>query len=279
MKGIRKLNLTIVAGGVLLFGMVGLSFLAPFLAPFSPLEVEVSRRFLPPFQGPHLFGTDALGRDVWSRLLYGGRMALFVSGVSVGITLTVGMFLGMLAGYLGGWVDEVISFCMNLFLGIPDLLLVLALVGILPPGVGSLLLALNGASWMGLARMVRGEVLFLRTSHFVEGAKALGAGTGYILFKHVLRSLVPTLTVWGSFRFGGFVVELATLGYLGMGIRPPSPDWGMMLSDARQYLLSYPHLFFLPAIAVTIVALGANLFGEGLRDFFDVRLERTRLAG
>lgn len=268
-----------VAGSVLLFGMVGLSMLAPFLAPFSPLEVEINRRFLPPFQRPHLFGTDALGRDVWSRLLYGGRMALLVSGVSVGITLTVGTLLGMLAGYLGGWVDELISFFMNLFLGIPDLLLVLALVGILPPGIGSLLLALNIASWVGLARMVRGEVLFLRSSHFVEGARALGAGTGYILFKHVLRNLIPTLTVWGSFRFGGFVVELATLGYLGMGIRPPYPDWGMMLSDARQYLRSYPHFFFLPAVAVTMVTLGANLLGEGLRDFFDVHLERTQFAG
>ncbi|MEN3186901.1 MAG: ABC transporter permease [Atribacterota bacterium] len=277
MKRKCSFNPTATAGGVLILGMVSLTVLAPFLAPFSPLEVDVTRRFLPPFHGQHFLGTDALGRDFWSRMLYGGRVAILVSSVSVAITMTVGTVLGMLAGYLGGWVDELISLVVNLFLGIPDLLLTLALVGIFPPGMGSLFLALNLFGWVGLTRIIRGEALFLRSSHFVEGAKVLGAGTGYILYRHILRNLVPTLTVWGSFRFGGFMIELATLGYIGMGIQPPFPDWGMMLSDARPYLLSYPHLFFLPAVAVTMVALGANLLGEGLRDMFDVRFVRSPL--
>jgi peptide/nickel transport system permease protein len=267
-------NGLMITGLVLLVVIGGASLLAPFLSPFDPLEVRLNNRFAPPFQRPHLLGTDALGRDVLSRLLYGGRLSLLLAVLSTLITLSVGMLLGMLAGYFGGWVDGVVSFVVNTFLGIPDVVFTLALLGVLRPGFGTLLLALNAGSWVGLARVARGEVLFLRESGFVEGARAMGAGAWYCLLKHILPNLFPTMGVLGSLRFGGFVLELAALSYLGIGVQPPFPDWAVMLNDARPYLFAHPHLFIFPALIITVVILGANCLGEGLRDALDVRFQR-----
>lgn len=223
----------------------------------------------------HLAGTDELGRDTFSRLVWGARLSLAVSVSVVAVSLLLGIAIGGLAGYLGGWVDTALTtFAMNTFLALPGILLAIAFAAFLGAGFTNLVLALAIGGWAGYARLVRAQVMAVREREYVEAARALGAGGLRIFFRHILPNIVQPVLVQVSVGMAGVILAEATLSFLGLGIPAPAPSWGAMLNDARLHLFDSPHLVLFPAAAVACSVLGFNLLGDGLRDQLD---PRTRL--
>ncbi len=248
--------------------------LAPLLAPHDPNAVDVLRKFAPP-SAEFPLGTDHLGRDVLSRLLYGARLSI---GTAVVATLGVsflGLFLGMLAGYVGGLVDTVISRVVDILLAFPSFLLALAVTGILGPGLGNLMLAVVAVSWAGYARIVRGSILAEREKPYVEAARATGVSGWRILWRHLLRNIVGPVVVLTTLDMGAILLGISALSFLGLGVKPPTSEWGAMLSEGRSYLGQAPNMMLFPGAAIFLMALGFNLFGDGLRDVLDPRTRRS----
>jgi peptide/nickel transport system permease protein len=272
-KRIRRQPLAAI-GVILLsiFVITGLS--APWLAPYSPASIDLVHR-LQGISASHPAGTDALGRDTLSRLLWGARLSLAVSVSVVVVSLALGISIGGLAGYLGGWVDTVLTtFAMNTFLALPGILLAIAFAAFLGPGFSNLVLALAIGGWAGYARLVRAQVMAVRDREYVDAARALGAGGMRIFFRHILPNVVQPILVQAAIGMAGVILAEATLSFLGLGIPSPSPSWGAMLNDARLHLFDSPHLVLFPAIAVAGAVLGFNFLGDALRDQLD---PRTRL--
>jgi peptide/nickel transport system permease protein len=272
-KGIRRQPLAAI--GVLLlaiFVLAGLS--APWIAPQNPSSIDLLHRL----QGPsaaHWAGTDELGRDILSRLLWGARLSLAVSVSVVAISLALGLAVGGLAGYLGGWIDTALTtVAMNTFLALPGILLAIALAAFLGPGFANLVLALAIGGWAGYARLVRAQVLSVRDREYVDAARALGASGLRIFFRHILPNILQPILVQASIGMAGVILAEATLSFLGLGIPAPAPSWGAMLNDARSHLFDSPHLVLFPAVAVAGAVLGFNFLGDALRDQLD---PRTRL--
>jgi peptide/nickel transport system permease protein len=260
-----------VAGLVLLAVFVLAGVLAPWLAPASPSAIDLTQRLAGP-SAAHWCGTDELGRDTLSRLLYGARLSLAVSVTVVGISLGLGLGIGGLAGYLGGWVDTALTVvAMNTFLALPGILLAIAFAAFLGPGFQNLVLALAIGGWAGYARLVRAQVLAVKEREFVEAARALGAGGGRIFFKHILPNMMQPLLVQAAIGMGGVILAEATLSFLGLGIPAPTPSWGSMLNDARAHLFDSPHLVLAPAVAMALAVLSFNFLGDALRDYLDPR--------
>ncbi|HTB95957.1 MAG TPA: ABC transporter permease [Terracidiphilus sp.] len=255
-----------------LFLVAGLA--APFLAPCNPSAIDLLHRL----QGPsaaHLAGTDELGRDTLSRLLYGARLSLAVSVTVVAASLSLGLVIGGIAGYIGGWVDTALTtVAMNTFLALPGILLAIAFAAFLGPGFTNLVLALAIGGWAGYARLVRAQVISVRDREFVDAARALGAAPLRIFFRHILPNIVQPLLVQAAIGMAGVILAEATLSFLGLGIPAPAPSWGSMLNDARLHLFDSPHLVLFPAAAVAAAVLGFNFLGDALRDQLD---PRTRL--
>jgi peptide/nickel transport system permease protein len=272
-KRIRRQPLAAI-GVILLsiFVITGLS--APWLAPYSPASIDLVRR-LQGISTAHPAGTDELGRDTLSRLLWGARLSLAVSVSVVAVSLALGISIGGLAGYLGGWVDTVLTtFAMNTFLALPGILLAIAFAAFLGPGFSNLVLALAIGGWAGYARLVRAQVMAVRDREYVDAARALGAGGLRIFFRHILPNVVQPILVQAAIGMAGVILAEATLSFLGLGIPSPSPSWGGMLNDARLHLFDSPHLVLFPAVAVAGAVLGFNFLGDALRDQLD---PRTRL--
>jgi len=248
--------------------------LAPWLAPQSPASIQLSHRL----EGPsriHAFGTDELGRDTLSRLMFGARLSLAVSVSVVAVSLALGLSIGGLAGYLGGWVDTALTtVAMNTFLALPGILLAIAFAAFLGPGFLNLVLALAIGGWAGYARLVRAQVMAVRDREYVDAARALGAGGMRIFFRHILPNIVQPILVQAAIGMAGVILAEATLSFLGLGIPAPAPSWGSMLNDARSHLFDSPHLVLFPAAAVAGAVLGFNFLGDALRDRLD---PRTRL--
>ncbi|HVN87904.1 MAG TPA: ABC transporter permease [Candidatus Binatia bacterium] len=242
---------------------------APLLAPASPTSQSLDEGLRPP-SAAHVFGQDKLGRDQLSRVIYGARPSLLVGVVTVGVSALVGLLIGAVAGYRGGWIDLGVMRVVDVLLAFPGLLLAIAVSAVLGPGLRHVVLALCVIGWTGYARVVRAEVLSLRTREFVESARALGASPVRVLRRHVMAHVLPLLAVQASFGMAGAVVAEAGLSFLGLGIQPPAPSWGAMLNDARTFLLIAPHLAIFPGAALMLTVLGLNLLGEGLRDALDV---------
>jgi peptide/nickel transport system permease protein len=248
--------------------------LAPLLAPHDPNAVDVLRKFAPP-SAEFPLGTDHLGRDVLSRLLYGARLSI---GTAVAATLGIsllGLLLGMLAGYLGGLVDTVISRVVDVLLAFPSFLLALAVTGVLGPGLRNLMLAVVAVSWAGYARIVRGSVLAEREKAYVEAARATGVSGWRILWRHLLRNIVGPVVVLTTLDMGAILLGISALSFLGLGVKPPTAEWGAMLSEGRNYLGQAPNMMLFPGVAIFLMALGFNLFGDGLRDILDPRTRRS----
>jgi ABC-type dipeptide/oligopeptide/nickel transport system permease subunit len=265
---------TAMIGVVIMSSFVLAAAFAPFLAPHDPNAVDVLRKFAPP-SAEFPLGTDHLGRDVLSRLLYGARLSI---GTAVAATLGVsglGLLLGMLAGYLGGLVDTVISRVVDVLLAFPSFLLALAVTGILGPGLGNLMLAVVAVSWAGYARIVRGSVLAEREKAYVEAARATGVSSWRILWRHLLRNIVGPVVVLTTLDMGAILLGISALSFLGLGVKPPTPEWGAMLSEGRNYLGQAPNMMLFPGAAIFLMALGFNLFGDGLRDVLDPRMRRS----
>lgn len=262
-------------GAALLALFVFVALFAPRLAPYDPAAIDLYHRLAPPSH-LHWFGTDELGRDIYSRILFGARLSLSVAVGVVGLSLSAGLLLGGLAGFYGGALDTVLNiFVMNAFLAMPGILLAIAFVAFLGPGVVNLILALAIGGWVGYARLVRAQVLAVKEKEFVEAARALGASDLRIFTRHILPNILQPIIVQSAIGMAGAVLAEATLSFLGLGAPPPISSWGGMLNDARSHLFDSPHMVVFPAVAVMLCVLSFNFIGDALRDYMD---PRTRMS-
>lgn len=263
------------AGIILLVLFATMALLAPVLSPWNPSTLDLAHRLAGP-SATHWLGTDELGRDILSRVIWGARLSLTVAVSVVSLSLLLGLILGGIAGFYGGWIDVAINtFLMNAFLALPGILLAIAFVAFLGPGLLNLILALAIGGWVGYARLVRAQVLAVREREFVEAARALGASDIRIFVRHILPNILQPLIVQAAIGMAGAVLAEATLSFLGLGVPPPSPSWGAMLNDARPFLFDSPHLVVFPAIAVALCVLCFNFLGDALRDYLD---PKTRIS-
>jgi len=262
---LAKVGLAVIAALV-----VGAA-LAPSLAPHDPVEQRLERMLEPPGRA-HLLGTDDLGRDILSRLVYGARVSLLVGLLSVGISLVVGVSLGLVAGYRGGWIDEVVMRAMDGLLAFPALVLALAITAALGPSLRNAMIAIGIVGIPGFARLVRGQVLSLRAQEFIEAARAGGLGDVRIVLRHIVPGTLAPIIVHASLRVAFAVLAEAGLSFLGLGVQPPTPSWGAMLSAGREYLETAPWLCMAPGAAIFVTTLSFNFVGDGLRDALDPRL-------
>ena len=262
-------------GIFLLIGFLLAALFAPLLAPHDPAAIDLNHRLMAP-SASHWLGADELGRDILSRILYGARLSLSIAVSVVACSLGLGIVFGGIAGYCGGVIDTVINtFAMNAFMAMPGILLAIAFVAFLGPGMINLILALSIGGWVGYARLVRAQVLAVREREFVEAARALGASNLRIFLLHILPNIVQPLIVQSAIGMAGAVLAEATLSFLGLGVPPPTASWGSMLDEARSHLFDAPHLVIFPALAVVLCVLCFNFLGDALRDYLD---PRTRLG-
>jgi len=268
-----------IAGLVVLTAAVGVAVLAPALSPTDPLTNDLLDRLSPPMWSTggaraHPLGTDTLGRDVLSRLLHGARVSLLVGLTTVLISGAVGVLVGLAGGYYGGWLDDLVMRVGDVQLAFPVLLLGVALLAVLGPGLGNLILVLAISGWITYARIVRGETLSLKQRDFVEAARALGAKDLGVIWRHVLPNVWAPIVVVATFSVARMIIAEASLSFLGLGIPAPAPSWGAMLDEGRNYITTGWWLALFPGLAILLVVLGINLVGDWLRDILDPRLER-----
>src|SRR5437762_5877908 len=248
------------------------AIIGPVLSPLDPSQQELMLRLAGPSRS-HPFGLDELGRDILARVLAGARVSFVVGLTVVSVSALAGTFLGAVAGYFGGVLDEIISRVIDTLLAFPGLLLAIALVAVLGPSLGNVLFALTVIGWVGYARLVRGQVLRARELEYVQAARALGARTPRILWRHVVPSAIPAVVVQATLGMAGAIIGEASLSFLGLGVQQPTPSWGTMLSGGRAHLLDAPHLTVFPGLAIALLVLGLNFLGDGLRDRLDPRFE------
>ena len=264
-------NVLATTGAVLIAVFLLCALFAPWIAPDDPASIDLPSRLMGPSR-VHWFGTDELGRDILSRLVYGARISMLVGGSVVLVSLTVGLIFGSIAGYYGGAIDRVLNVVvMNAFMSFPGILLAIAFVAFLGPGIFNLILALSLGGWVGYARLVRGQVLAVREREFVEAARALGASDTRIIVRHILPNIIQPVIVQAAIGMAGAILAEATMSFLGLGVPPPAASWGSMLNDARSHLFDSPHLVLFPAAAVMLAVLSYNFIGDGLRDYLDPR--------
>jgi len=261
----------IAVGGVVMLIFLLVALLAPLLAPYEPLGQNISAGLNAP-SAAHLFGTDKLGRDIFSRILYGARISLFVGVAVVLISGAVGTLLGVVAGYLGGWADEALMRITDIFFAFPALILAMAIAGALGPSLQNALIAISAVTWPVYARLLRGQVLALKEREFVLAARTVGVPEWQIIVRHLLPNMLAPLLVQGSFDMGGAITAVAGLSFIGFGAQPPTPEWGVMISDARTYMATAWWMGTFPALAIMLVVGSFNLLGDGLRDLLDPRL-------
>jgi len=271
-RGRARLNGMALAGLGLLVVVALAALAAPVLAPEPPDRLSLGESLQPPTPA-HPCGTDYYGRDVLSRVLHGARVSLAISLSAQLVALGLGVTLGVLAGYFGGWVDLAVMRTVDVFLAFPDLLLAIGIAAALGPGLPSVLVALGLVGWPGLCRLVRGEVMALRERDFIQAAKAIGAGHGWILWRHVLPNVVAPTVIATSLGLGSRIMQEASLSFLGLGVQPPVASWGSMVHFGLRWLSRAPWLVIFPGLAIAIAVLGFNLLGDGLRDALDPRLE------
>ena len=274
-----------VLGMIILGLLILIAIFAGLLAPYDPYQVLIGIEDVKGRQDPcihllgcpddqpqHLMGIDGNVRDMFSRLLYGARLSLLVGFTTVGFAIVIGVTLGALSGYLGGWIDNVIMRIMDVLLAFPSLLLAIAIVTILGPGIQNALLAIGIVSIPAYARVTRASVLSVRQMEFVDASRSLGGGTLYILFGRILPNSLTPLIVQGTLGIATAILDAAALSFLGLGAQPPTPEWGSMLSAERNQVFTAPHLVFYPGLAIMLTVLSFNLLGDGMRDALDPRL-------
>jgi peptide/nickel transport system permease protein len=271
------MNRLTVVGLIIVAILVIVAILAPWIATHDVGATNLSLRYLPPSSN-YFFGTDSTGRDIFSRVVFGARISLKVGIVVVAVSAIVGTLLGALAGYYGGWIDRIVSgYVFNVFLAFPGLLLAIAMVAFLGAGLNKLIFALCIIGWVGYARLIRGQVLKVREYDFVQAARALGASDARILLIHILPNAIQPLIVQASLGMAGAVLSEAALSFLGLGVPPPAPSWGVMIEEARDLstLQAAPHALIFPGLAIALTVLAFNFIGDGLREYLDPR-QRSR---
>jgi peptide/nickel transport system permease protein len=263
-------NRPLVIGGGIVLVLIFASLLAPYIAPYNDQAMNLIAAMQPPSLA-HLAGTDNFGRDMFSRILFGGRVALLVGFTAVAISMVIGCLLGFAAGYAGGTADMLVQRVMDLMLAFPSLLLAFLVIAILGPGLVNAIIAIGVSGIPVYARLARAEVLKLRNREFVDAARAMGAGNSRVLLRHLIPNSLSPILVLAGLGIASAILTEAALSYIGLGAQPPSPDWGSMLSQAQNYIETQWWLPTFPGLAIVIAALGFNLLGDGLRDHFDPR--------
>jgi ABC-type dipeptide/oligopeptide/nickel transport system permease subunit len=264
-------NRLAVVGLAIVAGLLLAAILAPVLAPHDPGLQDLAAKRTPP-GSRFLLGADEFGRDILSRIIYGTRVALLVGTVSVGIALALGLLFGILSGYVGGFLDSLISRTLEILLAFPYLLLAIAVVSALGPGVLNTTLAVGIWAMPAFTRIVRASVLSLREMDYIQAARAMGTPTRAILLRHLLPNFLPTLIVYSTLYMANAILVEAALSFLGLGVQPPTASWGLMVATGRDFLLLAPHITTIPGLAIMLAVLGFNLLGDGLRDALDPRL-------
>jgi peptide/nickel transport system permease protein len=264
-------NRLAVVGLVIVCGLVAAAIFAPLLAPHDPSQQDLPAKRTPP-GARFLLGADEFGRDILSRIIYGTRVALLVGTVAVGIALALGLTLGILSGYLGGAADTAISRGLEVLQAFPYLLLAIAVVSALGPGVLNTTLAVGIWAMPAFTRIVRASVMSLKGLDYIQAARAMGAPTWVILLRHILPNFMPTLIVYSTLYMASAILVEAALSFLGLGVQPPTASWGLMVATGRDFMLSAPHITTIPGLAIMLAVLGFNLLGDGLRDALDPRL-------
>ena len=260
-------------GGALVAVVLVAALLAPWLAPYDPLTGDLRTGYLLAPSGAHWFGTDSQGRDVLSRVLFGARISLLVGLISQGVALLLGVTLGLVAGYYGRWVDSVIMRLADVTLAFPTLLLLIAVAAAVRPTLALTFVLIGVVGWAGMARLVRGQVLVLRSAEYVQASRALGVPGPVILFRHLLPNVRAQVIVAATLGIAGAMMAEAALSFLGLGAQPPTPSWGAMVNDGRDLLRVAPWVSFAPGLAIGLAVLGFNLVGDGLREAYDPKLK------
>ncbi|MDH7499213.1 MAG: ABC transporter permease [candidate division NC10 bacterium] len=271
-RHLQRNRLALLGGGIVL-ALFLVALLAPILSPYHPSEMD-SERILSPPDRQHWLGTDRLGRDVLSRILWGSRISLLVGFVAVGIATLIGILLGAIAGYYGRWVDGLIMRFVDLMLCFPTFFLILAVIAFLEPSIWNIMVVIGLTGWMGVARLVRAEFLSLKEREFVLSARALGASDLRIIFRHILPNAMAPVLVSATLGVAGAILTESALSFLGIGIQPPTPSWGNILTGGKDNLEIAWWLSLFPGLAILTTVLGYNLLGEGIRDALDPRLRK-----
>lgn len=259
-----------VAGLTILTTVILVAIFAPLVAPYDPTEVDPTAN-LAGASASHWLGTDNLGRDIFSRLVYGARWTLGAASLAAAGIVVLGVTIGMLAGYLGGLVDDLLMRVVDVLLAFPSMILALAVVGMLGPSLTNVLIGMVAVWWVDYARVVRGLTLRVMQNDYVLSAHCCGCGGGRMVFRHILPNVIPSVIVLATLELGALMLAISGLSFLGLGAQPPTPEWGTMLSDGRLFFLNAPQLMMYPGLAITLVVLGSNLLGDGLRDALDPR--------
>jgi ABC-type dipeptide/oligopeptide/nickel transport system permease subunit len=265
-----KKNYLALLGLAIIIFLILTAVFAPLIAPYDPLKPNFSVSLEKP-SFKHFFGTDILGRDIFSRIVFGSRISLIVGIVAVGIMVILGIFLGGIAGYFEGFIDTIIMRMADVFFAFPYVLGSIAIMTVLGPGIQNIFIAIGILGWSYIARIFRATILSVKRNEYIEAAKALGAGDFRIMTKHILPNSIAPVVVYSTMSVGGAVIAEAALSFLGLGVQPPTPAWGYMLSESLGYIFTAPWLIYFPGIAIIITVLGFILLGDGLRDALDSR--------
>lgn len=258
------------SGALIVILLITTALFAPVISPYDPSEQNLFEGLKGP-GSKHILGQDRLGRDILSRIIYGSRVSLQVGIMAVGISLILGLIIGSASGYFGGFIDNLFMRIADILLAFPGILLAIGITAVLGPSLTNVILALSIISWVGYARLIRGQILSVREYEYVSAARAIGAGDIRIITKHILPNIIAPVLIQASFGMAGAITAEAGLSFLGLGTQPPTPSWGSMLNEGRNYLLVAPHLTIFPGIAIMIVVIAFNFFGDSLRDLWDVK--------
>ncbi|MCW3992181.1 MAG: ABC transporter permease [Candidatus Bathyarchaeota archaeon] len=269
---LRQSPLSMV-GLVIISALILIAVFAPYLAQYDPIEQDLPNRLQAPCR-EHPFGRDQLGRDMLSRILHGSRISLMIGIIVVSISATTGTFLGVVAGYLGGRIDEIVMRVTDMFLAFPSLILAMAISAALGRSLENTVIAIGMVAWPRYARLARGQALSVKEAQFIEAVRSLGASRKRIIFSHVLPQCLPPIIIQATLGMGGIILTAAGLGFIGFGAQPPTPEWGIMISDGRNFIMREWWVSTFPGLAMLLVVLGFNLLGDGLRDVLDPRLRR-----
>jgi peptide/nickel transport system permease protein len=269
-----KKSPTAMAGMIIVIMVVFSAILAPWISPYNPSDTDLYSRMKPP-SAKHLFGTDKLGRDVFSRIVWGARVSLKVGVISVGIGMTIGVLLGLVAGYFGRIFDSIIFSFMDLLISFPAILLAIAIVAALGPGIVQVMVAVGISMVPRFARVTRGSVLSVKEQNFILAAKAIGASHLYVMFRYILPNILTPIVVLATLNCAFALIMEAALSFLGIGIQPPDPTWGSILSDGRSSIRTATWISTFSGLAITVTVLGFNLLGDGLRDILDPKMKRV----
>lgn len=270
-KRLLKSKSVLIGGTIIILFLLSAIF-APYITPYNPYEMDVANKLLPP-SSEHLFGTDEHGRDLFTRILYGSRISLFIGLVSVGIASFVGVSLGLLSAYFGGWIEIIIMRLVDTFLSFPVILLSIGIIAALGPSKYNVMIALGVVYWTSYARVVRSSVLEVKEEEFIHVERTLGASNFRIIVKHILPNVLSPIIVLLTLGLGMAIVAESSLSFLGLGVQPPEPSWGWTLSFGIQFLHNAPHLSIFPGLSIMLVVLGFNLLGDGIRDLTDPKFK------